>query len=200
MPVWASMHCVRGMGIFSGTRLYFNFSQGIREPKLTDEFGSLYDFLEQYGGQATIQQLHISPLQGPTARTWEGGGEQAFWSQHILFRATYFHNEFGREIERVGAGLIPALFPNLTPSSSNSWRATLNNENAYSLDLNSLAFRAQGVETTVESGIGKNIFFRGGYTYLDSVVQRSFSSDNAGAARRLSGHLSTVFQWASTRR
>jgi iron complex outermembrane receptor protein/vitamin B12 transporter len=35
------------------------------------------------------------------------------------------------------------------------------------------------VETTLESGVGKNIFFRGGYTYLDSVVQRSFSSDNA---------------------
>jgi iron complex outermembrane receptor protein/vitamin B12 transporter len=47
------------------------------------------------------------------------------------------------------------------------------------MDLNSLAFRAQGVETTVESGIGKSIFLRGGYTYLDSVVQRSFSSDNA---------------------
>ncbi len=34
------------------------------------------------------------------------------------------------------------------------------------------------METTVESGIGRNIFLRGGYTYLDSVVQRSFSSDN----------------------
>jgi iron complex outermembrane receptor protein/vitamin B12 transporter len=56
--------------------------------------------------------------------------------------------------------------------------STLESENAYSLDLNSLAFRAQGVEVTVESGIGKNIFIRGGYTYLDSVVQRSFSSDN----------------------
>ena len=33
-------------GIFSGTRLTFSFSQGIREPKLTDEIGSLYDFLE----------------------------------------------------------------------------------------------------------------------------------------------------------
>ncbi len=57
-------------------------------------------------------------------------------------------------------------------------QSVLNSENAFSLDLNSLAFRAQGVEATVESGIGKNIFLRGGYTYLDSVVQRSFSSDN----------------------
>jgi len=166
-------------GAFSGTRLIANFSQGIREPKLTDEVGSLYDFLQgQSGGQATINQLHISPIEGPTTRTWEGGGEQAFIGQRIIFRATYFHNEFGRAIEGVGAGLIPALLPNLTAQQQQQLEAILQSSGAYSLDLNSLAFRAQGMETTVESGLGKNIFFRGGYTYLDSVVQRSFSSDN----------------------
>jgi iron complex outermembrane receptor protein/vitamin B12 transporter len=151
----------------------------VREPKLTDELGSLYDVLEQNGGQAMIQQLHISPIEGPTTRTWEGGGEQAFWSQRIIFRANYFHNEFGRAIEGVGAALVPTLLPNLTTQQQQSLEAVLQSSGAYSLDLNSLAFRAQGVETTVESGIGKNIFFRGGYTYLDAVVQRSFSSDNA---------------------
>jgi vitamin B12 transporter len=165
-------------GVFSGTRLNLSFSQGIREPKLTDEFGSLYDFLEQNGGQSTIQQLHISPIEGPTTRTWEGAGEQAFWSERIIFRASYFHNEFGRAIEGVGVGLVPALLPNLTPAQQSELEGVLNSEGAYSLDLNSLAFRAQGIEATVESGIGKNIFFRGGYTYLDSVVQHSFSSDN----------------------
>jgi vitamin B12 transporter len=49
-----------------------------RTHRLTDEFGSLYDFLEQNGGQSAIQQLHISPLAAPAARTYEGGGEQAF--------------------------------------------------------------------------------------------------------------------------
>jgi iron complex outermembrane receptor protein/vitamin B12 transporter len=34
------------------------------------------------------------------------------------------------------------------------------------------------VEGTVEGGIGRDIFLRGGYTYLDAVVQRSFDSDN----------------------
>jgi iron complex outermembrane receptor protein/vitamin B12 transporter len=161
---------------FSGTRLNGSFSQGVREPKLDDEIGSLYDFLENNGGQATIQQMHISPIQAPATRTWEGGGEQAFWSQRILFRATYFHNEFGRAIESVGVGLIPTLLPDLTSAEQDALESKI--RNAYSLDMNSLAFRAQGVETTVESGIGKNIFFRGGYTYLDSVVQHSFSSDN----------------------
>jgi iron complex outermembrane receptor protein/vitamin B12 transporter len=99
--------------------------------------------------------------------------------QRIIFRANYFHNEFGRAIESVGAALVPMLLPNLTTQQQQTLEATLESENAYSLDLNSLAFRAQGVETTIESGIGKNIFLRGGYTYLDSVVQRSFSSDNA---------------------
>ena len=165
-------------GLFSGTRMYFSFSQGIREPKLTEETGSLYEFLAGHGGDATIQQLHISPIQGPTTRTWEGGGEQSFWGRHIVFRASYFHNQFGRAIEGVGAGLVPALLPNLTPAEQSELQGVLNSENAYSLGLNSLAFRAQGVEATVESGIGKSIFLRGGYTYLDSVVQRSFSSDN----------------------
>ena len=49
---------------------------------------------------------------------------------------------------------------------------------AYELTLNSEAFRAQGFETTVESGIGHNLFLRGGYTYLDAVVQRSFTNDD----------------------
>ena len=164
-------------GIFSGTRLNGSFSQGVREPRLTDEIGSLYNFLEgQPGGPATIQQMHISPIQAPATRTWEGGGEQAFWSQRIIFRATYFHNEFGRAIESVGVGLVPTLLPSLTSAEQVALESKI--RNAYSLDMNSLAFRAQGIEATVESGIGKNIFFRGGYTYLDSVVQHSFSSDN----------------------
>jgi iron complex outermembrane receptor protein/vitamin B12 transporter len=169
-------------GVFSGTRLTFSFAQGAREPALTEEFGSLYDFLKLNGGEATIQQLGISPIEAPTTRTWEGGGEQAFWGKHIVFRASYFHNEFGRDIESVGAGLVPELLPNLTPQQQQALEATLQSESAFSLELNSLAFRAQGIESTVEGGLGSNIFLRGGYTYLDSVVQRSFSSDNQALA------------------
>jgi iron complex outermembrane receptor protein/vitamin B12 transporter len=178
--IGASFYALRPRnGIFSGTRFNFSFSKGIREPKLTDQFGSLYNFLQQNGGQSTIQQLGISPIQAPATRAWEGGGEQSFWSERLVLRINYFHNEFGREIESVGAGLIPALLPNLSAQQQAALEAFLQNNNAYSLDLNSLAFRAQGIEATLESGIGKSIFLRGGYTYLDSVVQRSFSSDNA---------------------
>ena len=127
-------------------------------------------------------------------RTYEGGVEQAFLSQHIIFRASYFHNEFGKEIEYVGLDLVPALLPNLTPAQQAALEAILQANFAYELTINSEAFRAQGVETSVEGGIGRNIFLRGGYTYLDAVVQRSFTNDDAGTARPDSN-----FQWHSSR-
>src|SRR5208282_1319633 len=98
---------------------------------------------------------------------------QAFLGEHLILRASYFHNQFGKEIESVPVPLLIRLFPNLTPTGLGI------NYPYNGLTVNTEAFRAQGAEATVESGIGKNIFFRGGYTYLDSVVQRSFSSDNA---------------------
>ena len=150
----------------------------MREPKLTDEDGSLYNFLAANGGQATIQQLHLSRLAAPTTRTYEGGVEQAFFGERVVFRASYFHNEFGREIEYVGLDLVPELLPNLTAAQQQQLENFLQDNYAYELTLNSEAFRAQGIESTVESGIGRNLFLRGGYTYLDAVVQRSFTNDD----------------------
>jgi iron complex outermembrane receptor protein/vitamin B12 transporter len=165
-------------GIFSGTRILFNFGKAVREPKLTDEDESLYSFLEANGGQSTIQQFHLSRLAAPTTRTYEGGMEQAFFSERLVFRASYFHNEFGREIEYVGLDLVPELLPNLTVTQQQQLESILQNNYAYELTLNSEAFRAQGAEATVEGGIGRNLFLRGGYTYLDAVVQRSFTNDD----------------------
>jgi len=165
-------------GVFSGTRILFNFGKAIREPKLTDQDDSLYDFLENNGAQSTIQSLHIGPLAAPTMRTFESGVEQAFLSQHIIFKTSYFHNEFGKEIEYVGLDLIPELLPNLTPAQQAALEGILQANFAYELTINSEAFRAQGVEASVESGIGRNLFLRGGYTYLDAVVQRSFTNDD----------------------
>jgi iron complex outermembrane receptor protein/vitamin B12 transporter len=165
-------------GIFSGTRILFNFGDAVREPKLTDEDESLYTFLESNGGQSTIQQLHLSRLAAPHTRTYEGGVEQALFSERLVFRASYFHNEFGREIEYVGLDLVPELLPNLTVAQQQNLENFLQENFAYELTLNSQAFRAQGIETTVEGGIGRNLFLRGGYTYLDAVVQRSFTNDD----------------------
>lgn len=166
-------------GVFSGTRILFNYGDAVREPALTDEFSSLYQFFSSNGLQSVAQQLHIGPLAAPTARTYEGGAEQAFLGEHILFRVTYFHNEFGKQIESVDKYLIPNLLPNLTTDQQQRLATVLSSyPNAYSFAVNTEAFRAQGIESTVEGGIGRSIFLRGGYTYLDAVVQRSFDGDN----------------------
>jgi iron complex outermembrane receptor protein/vitamin B12 transporter len=165
-------------GVFSGTRILFSYGEGVREPSLTDQFYSLYSFLEQNGGQNAIQQLHISQLAMPHNRTWEGGLEQSFLSQHIIFRANAFHNQFDRQIEYVGLNLIPQLLPGLTPAQQKALEAFLQSNGAYELSINSGAYRAMGIESSIESGIGRNIFLRGGYTYLDAVVQQSFSNDD----------------------
>lgn len=171
-------------GIFSGTRILFNFGDAVREPSLTDQFHSLYSFLEMNGGQSTIQQLGITPpLSASTTRTYEGGVEQAFLSQHIVFRTSFFHNEFGRQIEYAGLNLIPELLPNLTPAQQNQLKQFLQANGDFEQSLNTEAFRTLGVETTVEGGIGHSIFLRGGYTYLDAVVQRSFTNDDAAFLR-----------------
>ena len=165
-------------GAFSGTRLMFNFGDAVREPSLTDQFYSLYNFLHQNGGQSTIQAMHVSPIGAPTARTYEGGVEQSFFSERLIFRTSFFHNEFGRQIEYVGLDLIPSLLPGLTPAQQNALEQQLQADGAFELTLNTEAYRAMGVEATVESGIGKYIFLRGGYTYLDSVIQRSYTNDD----------------------
>ncbi|MGO9317526.1 MAG: TonB-dependent receptor plug domain-containing protein [Terracidiphilus sp.] len=167
--------------IFSGTRILFNYGDGVREPKLTDQDDSLYYFLVVANGlSSAAQQLHIGPLAAPTTRSYEGGVEQAFWGERIVFRSSYFHNQFGGEIESVGGQLLPNLIPGLTPAQKLELETDLGYYYTYdyALTVNTQAYRAQGVETTVENGIGKNLFFRGGYTYLDAVVQRSFDSDN----------------------
>jgi iron complex outermembrane receptor protein/vitamin B12 transporter len=112
----------------------------------------------------------------PSTRLYEGGLEQAFFGERLVFRTSFFHNEFGRQIEFVGLDLVPQLIPGLTPAQQNALEQTLQAEFAYELAINSEAYRGLGVETTVEGGIGRNLFLRGGYTYLDAVVQRSFSN------------------------
>ena len=167
-------------GIFSGTRILFNYGDAVREPALTEQFASLFAFLVANGYASAAANLHIGPLAAPATRTYEGGVEQTFLSEHVLFRASYFHNEFGKTIESVGGQLLPNLIPGLTAVQMLMLESALGpyyTDNS-GLDVNTQAFRAQGVEASVESGLGRNLFLRGGYTYLDGVVQRSFSSDN----------------------
>ena len=165
-----------GKGIFHGTKIWSNFAQGFQEPSLDEQFASLYDFLlGQQGGPEAIQQYHISPIEEEQSRTYEGGVAQSFLSERGLLRVGYFHNQYTRQIEPVPATEVPALLPQLTPSERQSLEGLLSS--AGPLDLNSQAFRALGVESEVQYSVFRTLFLRGGYTYLDAVVQRSFTSD-----------------------
>lgn len=171
-------------GAFSGTRVVFNYGDAVREATLPDEFSSLYHFLATNGFSADAKQLHVGPLSAPTSRTYDGGVEQSFFSEHILFNVRYFHNEFGKQLESVGARLLPSLLPGLSQQQQQQLESDLGFYYTYDFGLmvNTGAFRAQGIETKLEGGIGPNLFLRGGYTYLDAVVQRSFDSDNEALA------------------
>jgi vitamin B12 transporter len=176
--VGVSYYLVRpGARRFQGTKLNFNFAKGYQEPTITDQLGSLYDFLNENGGAATAKQYGIGPIGAELSRTYDGGVEQSLFGERALLRIAYFHNEFGNQIESVGAGLIPTLLPQLSPAQQALLEAFLNANFAFSLDLNSMSFKAQGIESSVEYGVGKNVFVRAGYTWLDAVVQHSFSSD-----------------------
>ena len=165
-----------GQGLFHGTKIRFNFANGYQEPSLDEQFASLYDFLlTQPGGRKSIQQFHISPIVEEQSRTYEGGVAQSFLSEHGLLRVSYFHNQYGRQIEPVPATEVPALLPQLSPAEQQELESLLSN--AGDLDMNSQAFRAQGMESEVEYSVLHNLFLRGGYTYLDALVERSFTSD-----------------------
>jgi len=165
-----------GAGLIHGTKLNFNFAKGVREPSLAEQFGSLYDtLLSQPGGPEAILQDNISQIGAERDRTYDGGVEQSLLSQKMLLRVTYFHNEFGNQIEYIDPFAVPQLLPNLTPAEQQALIAFLqNNGGSYA---NSLSFNAQGVESQLEYQPLPHLFLRTGYTYLDAKVQHSFTSD-----------------------
>lgn len=165
-------------GVFSGTRLFGSFGDAVREPQLTDKFGSLYHVLQQASEETAIQQFNVKPLAAPTTRSYEAGLEQNFLSQHLALRASYFHNQFGKELESLSPSYLSLLFPDYTSAQLQTLKSIISGQGVYSLMTNTQAFRAQGIEATVESGLGASLFLRAGYTYTDAVVQRSFTSDN----------------------
>ncbi len=166
-----------GKGVFDGTRLTFNFAKGYQEPTIVQQLGSLYDFLNENGGQQTIAADNIGPIGAELARTYDGGVDQNLFNQHVLLRVDYFHDEFGNQIEGVPAQYVPELLPNLSAAQQQQLEAELNAAGAYSLDLNSQSFRSQGIDAELQYGVNANLFLRTGYTYTDAVVQKSFSSD-----------------------
>jgi iron complex outermembrane receptor protein/vitamin B12 transporter len=153
----------------SGTKLHFSFGKGIKEPSIYYQSISLYGILDALpDGGELIKQYHVSPIGPETSRTYDGGIDQQLWNGRARVSMTYFHNEFTNGVEFVPQSALLAL--GLPAASDPAVQ--------FGAAVNSQAFRAQGAEVAAEYKIGNNLFVRGGYTYLDAVVQQSFSSES----------------------
>jgi vitamin B12 transporter len=153
----------------SGTKLNFSFGKGIKEPSIYYQSISLFDILAaQPGGAQLINQYHVSPIGPETSRTYDGGIDQQLWNGRARVTLTYFHNEFTNGVEFVPQSALLALG---LPAASDP-------AVEFGAAVNSQAFRAQGAEIATEYKISSHLFARGGYTYLDALVQQSFSSES----------------------
>jgi iron complex outermembrane receptor protein/vitamin B12 transporter len=150
-----------------GTLLRANVATGMQEPTLGIQFASLYTQLQQAGDTADIAKYHVTPAGPQRSRTYDIGVDQNIRGEKLVLKIGYYHNTFNHQLEGVDAGALEQFF-GYSPSVA---------QNTYEPYLNSLAFRAQGIETELQYRPFARLFLRGGYTYLDAVVTQSFSSD-----------------------
>ena len=162
-----------GAKYFRGTKLRGNIATGVQEPNLSTEFNSLFRELQAAGDTTSLTAFRIAPLGPERSRTLDIGIDQNILGEKLIVKGGYFHNQFSHQLEYVDPGALRTYF-GFIPN---------NNQSFFGADLNSLAFRAQGLETEVQYQPFARLFLRGGYTYLDSAVSQSFSGD-ATAARQ----------------
>src|SRR6201999_828905 len=153
----------------SGTKLKFNYGQGIEEPSVFNSDNSLFALLSQLpDGPGLISQFNVKPIGAIRSRSFDGGLEQLAFSGKVKLSATFFYNRYTNEIESVGQGdLITLGVP-----------AAVAADLPFGASVNSLATRSFGAETALEFSLGHGFTARAAYTYLDSLVQHSFSSYN----------------------
>ncbi|HEX3570806.1 MAG TPA: TonB-dependent receptor [Acidobacteriaceae bacterium] len=154
-----------GSGLFRGTKFRANVATGVQEPSIIDEYTSLYGELLQSGDTKDIQAYNVTPMRALRSRSFDVGVDQNIAGDKLVLKLGYFHNQFSHQVEYVDSGTLKAYFgiSGFIP-------------NFFGADLNSLAFRAQGFESELQWQPTAHIFARGGYTYLDAVVEQSFSS------------------------
>lgn len=154
---------------FHGTRVRGNFAKGVQEPSLSTQLSSLYAALQGINDPADIARFQVGPIGAQRSRTYEAGVDQNIYSDRAILHFNYFHNTFGNGIEYVSTSLYNQYFHQTLPKA------------LYGFYLNSLATRAQGIEAEVQYQVLRRLFVHAGYTYLDSTVLRSFSSDALNA-------------------
>jgi iron complex outermembrane receptor protein/vitamin B12 transporter len=160
--------------VAGATKLRASFGKGIKEPALYDQLESLYATLEtQPGGSLTIKQDNISPIGPEDSRTYDGGVDQFLFNGRSRLSVTLFHNEFTHGIEYVAPQELPLLIPSISlVTALADW--------PFGAEVNSKAYRAQGVEAEIESKLRGDWFVCAGYTYVDARIQQSLSSSAIG--------------------
>ncbi|HZY63165.1 MAG TPA: TonB-dependent receptor [Edaphobacter sp.] len=158
----------QGTGFLHGTRLRANVATGVQEPSLSIQFTSLYGQLVAAGNTAAIDAYHVKPIQALRSRSYDVGIDQNIFGQKLILKAGYFHNIFDHQIDYIDSGTLQRVFGIDTSVAK-----------LYGAELNTLAFRAQGLESELQYKPTRHIFLRGGYTYLASIVLQSFSTDAA---------------------
>jgi len=126
-------------------------------------------------------QAPVSPSLGAFDRT---DVETAFYAQQTWEPTRWFGLNAGGRLDndpRFAPVLSPRLAARIDPWSGGTLKV-----------IYSQAFRAQGAETELEYRMGRSLVARGGYTYLDAVVQRSFTSDALGPSFNTSSNFATI--------
>ena len=158
---------LRPTGFLNGTKLRFNYGRGIKEPAIFDESTSLFALLSKLpNGSQLTSQFHVRPIGAERSRSFDFGADEIAWNGGAKLGLTLFHNRFGDQIEFVDAGVLPELGVPQAVAAATQFGAS----------VNSGAYRAMGAEAELEVNLGHSITARVGYTYLDAVVERSFSS------------------------
>jgi iron complex outermembrane receptor protein/vitamin B12 transporter len=154
--------------LFHGTKLRANASTGVQEPSLSSEFTSLYKQLSDAGRPDLIASYNVHPIQALRSRSYDIGIDQNILNQVLILKAGYFHNQFSHQLDYVDSGTLKTVFGIDTSTAF-----------IYGALLNTLAYRAQGFEAELQYAPSSHILVRGGYTYLASIVEQSFSTDAA---------------------
>ncbi|HET9182431.1 MAG TPA: TonB-dependent receptor plug domain-containing protein [Candidatus Angelobacter sp.] len=162
----------RSSGRLAGTRLNFNFGQGIREPSIFETNSSLFDLLSQTGAPQLIPQFHIGPIVAERSRSYDAGFDQFLAGGRVKLSGTFFYNQFTNQIEFVPNTAFPLLGIPAAVTAQAGFGATINSGDT----------RALGAEAEIYAALGHGVTARAGYTYLDDVVQRSFTSDASACA------------------
>ena len=145
--------------ILGGTKLRASFGKGIKEPAIFDQIDSVNALVAS-----------VPPIGPENSRSYDGGIDQLLFNGRSRNSLTLFHNQITNGVEYIPQqGLIEIGVP-----------SAIANSLPFGATVNSLAYRAQGVETETEYQVTRDIFARAGYTYVDAKIQHSFTSDAIG--------------------